>query len=105
MRLAPPRDCARPVSPQTREFAARLSPGDHLRRPRSALGCSAPHSRADCRTRLYGRADHHRRSLIAYSARRHVGNSVDNDGQTSALTVNCSEFIALYLELSITRYK
>ena len=36
-----------------------LGVGDHLRRPRSALGCSAPHSHADCRTRHCGCADHH----------------------------------------------
>ena len=33
--------------------------GDHLRRPRGALGCSAPYPHADCRTRHCGCADHH----------------------------------------------
>jgi hypothetical protein len=34
MRLRSGRACARPVSPQTREFAARWLAGDHLPRPR-----------------------------------------------------------------------
>jgi hypothetical protein len=42
MRLRRGETVPRPVSPQTREFAARLLAGDHLRRPRKALRLFRP---------------------------------------------------------------
>ena len=46
---APRRHCARPVSPQTREFAARFG-GDHLRRPRRLSPPSPLRARASLRS-------------------------------------------------------
>ena len=56
-----------PFLPQTREFAARCLAGDHLRRPRSALGLPA-HAPSRKPAAHCGCADHHARlNAGAYS--------------------------------------
>lgn len=64
-------DCADFAKPKDTDSEFAYWRCDHLRRPRGALGCSAPYSPADSRTRRCGCADHHGEAQRTAPSREH----------------------------------